>query len=363
MTTRRKTTAERRHTKSVPATTKDSDGRTSFSEQDGILTAYEPELFRPGNEALCCRLAHAAARQADVRSVHVCLSSATCRMEFPSGEASDSEMAERFAAAVRAAVSEAPADPRRGFERGWTALTLFPHDDTVSTWETIREGNGALILRNGILNKDSGLARHVARELAHASGIASCRVTLWARDLSVTFDPEATSPARVILAAEDAFRRTLRPVLDRSTTEAPGDAVVASGLRRVWYIGLAGGSFALTLVGLVVPGVPTVPFLLGTSYYLVRSSPRLNAVLLESRFFGPILSDLERWGGLRRVNKLKLIGLTVIVSVVTTVIVGPPLVLVVVMFSVASASIYAIGRLPSVPSRASHSPALATADA
>ena len=39
----------------------------------------------------------------------------------------------------------------------------------------------------------------------------------------------------------------------------------------------------MTFVGLVVPGIPTVPFLLASSYYLARSSRTLHKRLLESR--------------------------------------------------------------------------------
>lgn len=336
-----------------------SDHRAAFSQDEGVFRAHEPALFRAGCEALCCRIAHAIARQPEVRMVEICLDSATCRVAFAPGQVTAAQMAERFAEGVKLAVSGASADPRRGSERGWRALTVFPHGETVSTWETVRAGDGELRLRNRVLNKDSGLAREVARALAQAPGVQSCRVTRLSRHLLIQFDPAVTAPGRVRTAAEEAFRHALRPALDRSTTEASAAPAVARGLHRAGYLALAGGSFALTLVGLIIPGVPTVPFLLATSYYLVRSSPRLNRALLASRFFGPIVSDLQTWGGLRRVNKLKLIGLTVVVSVVTTVIAGPPLVLVLVMVSVASASVYAISRLPGTPPRARRAPALA----
>ena len=109
---------------------------------------------------------------------------------------------------------------------------------------------------------------------------------------------------------------------------------------------MAGGSFGLTAVGLIVPGIPTVPFLLATSYYLARSSPTLNRKLLRSKFFGPILSDLETGGGLRRINKVKLIGFTLAVGLVTAVLIGPPLLILLLMATVTSASIYAITRIP-----------------
>jgi uncharacterized membrane protein YbaN (DUF454 family) len=112
---------------------------------------------------------------------------------------------------------------------------------------------------------------------------------------------------------------------------------------------LAAGSFALTVVGVVVPIVPTVPFLMATSYYLVRASPALNRRLLRSRFFGPILEDLQTWGGLRPINKMKLVGLALMFGVLTIVLIGPPVVVLVIMAGVYSATIYFIVRMPGVP--------------
>ena len=352
MTKRRKTEKKR---KPARPTMGGGEDRVSISEQDGVLVARDPDLFRPGHEKFSRRLAHAAATRKDVRSVRVCLASGTCRLEFAAGQVNASEMANRFAESVREAVAPDRENATMAREHEWTALALFPAGEATSIWETIREGRGDLRLRNPILRKDLGLARRVARELSGAPGIHSCRARLWERDLEIRFDPEVTSASVLIPAVEDAFRRTLRPALDESTAEEPGTPAVASGLRRVRYMAMAGGSFTLTLVGLVVPGVPTVPFLLATSYYLVRSSPTLNRKLLRSRFFGPILVDLETNGGLRRINKVKLIGLTLVVSVVTLVVIGPPLILVLVMFTVASGSIYAITRLPGIPSRSRRS--------
>ncbi len=115
------------------------------------------------------------------------------------------------------------------------------------------------------------------------------------------------------------------------------------------YLALAGGSFAMTLVGLVVPGIPTVPFLLTTSYYLARSSRRLDERLRRTPLFGPILVEWERRQGLSRASKLKLAGLTLTIVVVTVALtpISPVALLVIVLVSLLS--IYGIARLPGLP--------------
>jgi uncharacterized membrane protein YbaN (DUF454 family) len=79
----------------------------------------------------------------------------------------------------------------------------------------------------------------------------------------------------------------------------------------------AGGCFVLGLLGAILPGLPATPFLLLTSYFLVRTSPRLNRALLRSRLFGAILRDWQRHQGIRRGVKRKAI-LIVLAAVAAT---------------------------------------------
>jgi uncharacterized protein len=87
------------------------------------------------------------------------------------------------------------------------------------------------------------------------------------------------------------------------------------GARRVAYLSIAGVCFVFAVLGAVLPILPTTPFLLLTSYYLSRSSPRLNAALRRSRVFGPLLRDWNERGGVRRSVKW-------VASLVVLVVVG-----------------------------------------
>jgi uncharacterized membrane protein YbaN (DUF454 family) len=190
----------------------------------------------------------------------------------------------------------------------------------------------------------------VAKELRAVPGVVACRVSPFSRDLKIAYDPARLTEFAVVDRPEEILRRLLHPEPEPPVDERNSEPPVATGLRRVYYLAMAGGSFTLTLVGLVVPGIPTVPFLLATSYYLARSSRRLNRRLARSWFFGPILTDLEKSGGLRPVNKLKLVGLVVGISAATIILAGPSLIVALVMAGAASVSLYAIVRIPDLPS-------------
>lgn len=86
-----------------------------------------------------------------------------------------------------------------------------------------------------------------------------------------------------------------------------------TGWRRVGYIALAGLFFVLGAFGLILPGLPTTPFLLLTSFFLIRSHPGLNARLVRSRLFGPILLDWHTHRGVRRHVKFKTVALVLLV--------------------------------------------------
>lgn len=104
--------------------------------------------------------------------------------------------------------------------------------------------------------------------------------------------------------------------------DQPAAPEVAAGMKRVAFLVLAGLTFILGVLGAVLPGLPTTPFLLLTSYFLVRSSPRLNAALLRSRFFGPILTDWQIHGGVRRDVKAQAITIVILAVAATVYISG-----------------------------------------
>lgn len=70
-------------------------------------------------------------------------------------------------------------------------------------------------------------------------------------------------------------------------------------LRWVWLV-LAYVSLGLGVIGVVLPGLPTVPFILLSAYAAARGSQRLHARLLAHRIFGPMIRDWQRSGAVSR---------------------------------------------------------------
>ena len=69
--------------------------------------------------------------------------------------------------------------------------------------------------------------------------------------------------------------------------------------RWLWWL-LAYVSLGLGLIGIVVPGLPTVPFVLLAAFAAARGSQRLHGWLLAHRQFGPVIRDWEAQGAVSR---------------------------------------------------------------
>ena len=140
---------------------------------------------------------------------------------------------------------------------------------------------------------------------------------------------------------------TIEPSSDEAVacSRAPRGRVTAT-LRKVALLCLAALSFAIGVLGVVLPGLPATPFLLLTSFFLLRSSPRLNALLLRSRLFGPILTDWQKRGGVRPHVKCKSIIAVVILVSITIFFTGYSPATTLATLSLAIVGIAVIVRLP-----------------
>ena len=78
--------------------------------------------------------------------------------------------------------------------------------------------------------------------------------------------------------------------------------------RWAWAL-LAYASLGLGFVGIVVPGLPTVPFVLLAAFAAARGSRRLHDWLLAHERFGPAIRDWEREGAVSRRAKVLATGM------------------------------------------------------
>lgn len=87
-----------------------------------------------------------------------------------------------------------------------------------------------------------------------------------------------------------------------------GDPGGRGRLRWLWWL-VAYLSLGLGLLGILLPGLPTVPFVLLSAYAASRGSRRLHGWLLGHPRFGGSIRDWEREGAVSRRAKRLAIGM------------------------------------------------------
>jgi uncharacterized membrane protein YbaN (DUF454 family) len=124
------------------------------------------------------------------------------------------------------------------------------------------------------------------------------------------------------------------------------DAV--TGWRKTVYLVLAVSALSLGLLGIALPGLPTTPFVLLGSYFLVRSSTRLHERLMASRLFGGVLRDWYLHQGLRPHVRARAVAVVAIVVAASLFAARPTWPITLIIVALAACGLTVIWRLPSV---------------
>lgn len=96
-------------------------------------------------------------------------------------------------------------------------------------------------------------------------------------------------------------------------------------ISRFRFLWLLGGLlfFAVGAIGVVLPLLPTTPFLLLAAYCFTRSSPRMHRWLHEHRTFGPLINNWNQYGSIDRRSK-RIALIVIILTPLATMIIGVP---------------------------------------
>ncbi len=88
-------------------------------------------------------------------------------------------------------------------------------------------------------------------------------------------------------------------------------------MKRYLYITLGLLAVGLGALGVVVPGLPTTPFLLLASWLFYRSSPKLQQCLLRS-WLGKYIRSYHRRGGMTVTQKAGAVGIMTAMVLLST---------------------------------------------
>ncbi|KRC12412.1 hypothetical protein ASE11_01100 [Hydrogenophaga sp. Root209] len=128
---------------------------------------------------------------------------------------------------------------------------------------------------------------------------------------------------------------------------APDSAALHRSRVMRWLLWLAGSvSLLLGLIGVVLPGLPTTPFVLLAAACYAKASPRLHGWLLNHRFLGPMVRDWETHRSLTRRSKtVAQVSMVVMVGLSAWSFRGQPVVLGVLLVA-AVIGVLVVARIP-----------------
>jgi uncharacterized membrane protein YbaN (DUF454 family) len=117
--------------------------------------------------------------------------------------------------------------------------------------------------------------------------------------------------------------------------------------RIIWFT-LGSLALLLGLIGVVLPLLPTTPFVILAAFCFGKGSPRVERWLLENKTFGPMIADWRAHGAIKL--KYKIIGASVMIGLlVLSIVLGVKTrILIVQAICMAGAALYVWTR-PSGP--------------
>ena len=163
-----------------------------------------------------------------------------------------------------------------------------------------------------------------------------------------------------VARASRRLSQSCRPTNTNFTESSPAEdvrCISGSWYDSCWRLALLGSGCLFVLaaiVGVILPGIPTTPFLLLASWCFSRSSRRFEAALKRSPILGPFLDSWQRHRAVTRRTKLVACLSIVVMTSVTVFVVSVAAAVKVVTVVGALCGITLILRLPSMtPTNAS----------
>ncbi|WP_314018622.1 YbaN family protein [Lancefieldella parvula] len=87
-------------------------------------------------------------------------------------------------------------------------------------------------------------------------------------------------------------------------------------IKRITFVVLGCVSLALAVIGVVLPILPTVPFLALATFCFAKSSDRLNNWLINTKFYQNNLADFKAGKGMTVKTKVRILATVTLVMAI-----------------------------------------------
>lgn len=113
---------------------------------------------------------------------------------------------------------------------------------------------------------------------------------------------------------------------------------------RITWLAIGFFSLALGGAGILLPLLPTTPFVLVAAVAFAKSSDRLHQWLLAHNIFGPLIANWRRNGAISRPTKVASILSMIAILVVSLLLAVPTLVIVVQALVLGACAVFILSR-------------------
>ncbi len=115
-------------------------------------------------------------------------------------------------------------------------------------------------------------------------------------------------------------------------------------MKKLFWKILGGLALALGLIGVVLPVVPTTPFIILGAFAFARGSPKMARMLENHRIFGPIIVEWRQHGAIAPKFKALAIGMMAVAFGGSVIANLAPVILLVQAVCMSGAAIFILSR-------------------
>lgn len=112
-------------------------------------------------------------------------------------------------------------------------------------------------------------------------------------------------------------------------------------------------SLGLAVAGVVLPVLPTTPFVLLAACCFAKSSPRFHQWLLRQKYFGQMIRDYQAYKGIQKQTKVRAISLIWLSMTISALVIGKVW-LAAMLFTIAICVSLYLWRMPNAPAPSQH---------
>ena len=115
-------------------------------------------------------------------------------------------------------------------------------------------------------------------------------------------------------------------------------------VKRAAWLSIGILSLALGALGVILPLLPTTPFILVAAFAFAQSSDRLHRWLVEHNIFGSLIANWRRYGAISRSAKITSVFSMGVILLISFAVRAPAIVIIVQVLVLGACAVFIVSR-------------------